>query len=448
MNLFPKNSPRKNGFTLIETLVGSAVFVMLALSGYKAFGVLMDAVAISQAKITATTLANEKFEIIRNLPYIDVGIVAGLPVGKIGRNETTTRDNYSFNILTSIRNVDDSFDGTIGGSPNDTSPADYKLVDLDITCSNCKTLAPLSFTTLVAPHALETASTNGALFIRVFDVSGTPIQGASLHVVNTGTNPDTLIDEMTDNEGWLKLIDAPPGVSAYNITATKTGYSEDQTYPVGGAAGNNPVKPDSTVVTQQVTQISFGIDQTSSLSVNTVNVVDSTCVALPSIGFSLTGTKLIGVGVLKYPTQNFTTDGTGNYTIPTLEWDTYSTLLTSTSYDLVGSTPLPTFGINPNENKNLQLVVTPHVSGALLVSVKDSLGVAIDGATVRLEKSGFDQTKTTNGGTCATPGQVFWNGLVSGTYTLTVSGAGYQEYVDNALNITSAWQNQTITLTP
>lgn len=439
------SSTYKKGFTLIETLVGSAIFLVVALSAYKAFGILMDAVSISQAKLAATTLANEKFEIIRNLPYTDVGIPNGLPAGKIQRNETVVKDNYSFNLQTTIRSIDDPFDGTIGGNPNDTSPADYKMVDLDITCSNCKTLAPLNFTTLVAPHALETASTNGALFMRVFDVSGAPIPSASLHIINTATNPDTIIDDTTDNNGWLKIVDAPPGASAYNITATKTGFSQDQTYPVGGAAGTSPLKPNSTVVKQQATLVTFAIDRLSSLTTKTV---DTNCTVLPSVGFSITGTKLIGTGVLKYPTQNFTTDSNGNYIIPSLEWDTYSALLTSSSYDLAGTTPLPSFAINPNENKNLQMVVVPHLNRALLVSVKTSQNVAIDGATVRLQKSGFDQSKTTNSSSCATPGQVFWNGLSSGTYTLTVSKSGYTTYTNSSLSISAAWQNQTIILTP
>ncbi len=436
----------QKGFTLIESLVGAAIFVVLALFGYRAFGVLMNAVLSSQAKIAGTTLANEKFEIIRNLPYTDVGIVGGLPVGKIQRTQNITRDNFNFVIQTTIRSVDDSFDGTIGGTPADSSPADYKLVDLDITCPTCRVFSPLNFTTLVAPHALETASTNGALFVRVFDSSGLPVQSASLHIVNTQTNPDTIIDETTDIDGWVKIVDAPTGTNAYNIVATKTGYTQDQTYLPGGAAGSSPVTPDPTVVLQQVTQSSLIIDRVSSLSVSTV---DASCVPVPSIGFSLTGTKLIGApSILKYNTQNFSTDTAGINTLLNMEWDTYGILLTSASYDLAGTTPLPSFALNPNENKNVQLVVVPHVNRALLVSVKDSLGNPIDGATVRLQKSGFDQTKNTNSGTCATPGQTFWNGLTSGTYTLTISKTGYTTYTNSSLSVSASWQNQTITLTP
>ena len=436
----------QKGFTLVETLVGSAVFLLVALSSYKAFGTLMDAVSAAQAKIAGTTLANEKLEIVRNLPYTDVGIVGGLPVGKIQRTQIITRDKYSFTVQTTIRSVDDIFDGTIEGNLVDTSPADYKLVDLDITCSNCKIFSPLKFTTLVAPHALETASTNGALFVQIFDAGGVPIPNALVHIMNTQTNPDTIIDETTDNTGWVKIVDAPPGVNAYNIIVTKSGYTQDQTYLPGSAAGTDPIKPDPTVVLQQVTQTSLSIDRISSLTVSTV---DSSCVATPTIDFSLTGAKLIGApSVLKYPTQNFTTDSSGNYTIPNLEWDTYSILLTSPLYDLAGTTPFPNFAINPNENRNLQMIAVPHANRALLVSVKDSLDSPINGASVRLEKSGFDETQTTNSGSCATPGQVFWNGLASGTYTLTVSQAGYTTYTNNSLSISAAWQNQNITLTP
>ncbi len=436
----------QKGFTLIESLVGAAIFVVLALFGYRAFSVLMEAVLSSQAKIAGTTLANEKFEIIRNLPYTDVGIVGGLPVGKIQRTQNITRDNFNFVIQTTIRSVDDNFDGTIGGTPADSSPADYKLVDLDITCPTCRVFSPLNFTTLVAPHALETASTNGALFVRVFDSSGLPVQGASLHIVNTQTNPDTIIDETTDIDGWVKIVDAPVGTNAYNITATKEGYTQAQTYPINGVAGANPLTPDATVVLQQVTQTSLIIDRVSSLSVSSI---DSVCAPLPSVNFSLTGTKIIGTpSILKYGTQNFSTDAVGNYTVQNLEWDTYQTLMTSTTYDLAGTSTFPLLTLIPNENKTLQMLLVPHINRALLVSVKDSLGTPIDGATVQLQKSGFDQTKNTNSGTCATPGQAFWNGLTSGTYTLTVSKTGYTTYTNNSLDVSSSWQNQIITLTP
>src|SRR3989344_5213455 len=193
------------GFSLIEVLVGSFVFDLIALSAYQVFAGLMSAVSVSRGKIVAIEVVNEQIEIIRNLPYDDVGIVNGLPVGKIQGTQTITRDGFMFNIQTTIRNSADPFDGTIGGNPSDLSPADYRLVDLDISCLNCKAFSPLKFTTLVAPYALETASTNGALFIQVFDAEGIPVPGASIHLVNTQTDPDTIVNDTTDNGGWLKI---------------------------------------------------------------------------------------------------------------------------------------------------------------------------------------------------------------------------------------------------
>ncbi len=436
----------KRGFTLVETLVGAAVFVSIGVACYQAFGVLMNITQATRAKIAATELANEQFEIIRNLAYNDVGIVAGLPVGKIARTQNLTRDNFSFTVTTTIRSVDDPFDGTIGGSPNDTSPADYKLADLDITCSNCKNFTTVDFTTLIAPHALETASTNGALFIRVFDANGLPVPQANVHIVNTQTNPDTVIDETTDNDGWVKIVDAPAGTNAYNVTATKAGYTTDRTYIPGGAAGANPEKPDVTVVQQQISQMSLAIDRTSTLSVTSL---DATCVALPSVGFSLTGSKLIGTGVLKYPTQNFTTNGSGTYNISSIEYDTYSALLTSAGYDLAGTNVTQNFFVNPNQSAELSLIAVPHATRALLINVETAAGVAIDGATVQLEQIGlFDETKTTNSGACPTPGQVFWNGLASGTYTVEVSAPGYDTNTISDYSVSAGWQNLNVVLVP
>ncbi len=435
----------KKGFTLIETLVGSAIFLIVALATYQAFVALMNGVTVSRIKITITALADEQFEIIRNMPYADIGTINGIPSGKIAHNQTITRGTFTFNASTTVRNIDDPFDGTIGGTPNDPSPADYKLVDLTINCLNCtNNIVPLKFDALFAPRALETASTNGALFIQVFDANGTPIPNTSLHIVNTGTNPDTIIDDVTDNSGWLKIIDAPPGINAYNITASKSGYTSDQTYPLNGSAGNDPVNPDATVSIGQVTQKSLSIDKLSSILVKTI---DTSCVPIPNISFSLTGTKTIGTDILKYVVHNFTSDSLGENTISNLEWDTYSTILTNQgSYDLVGVNPNPSFILNPNENKNIQLIIAPHNNNAILLSVKDAAGNPIDGASVEIAKTGFDETKTTNSGICPTPGQVFWSGLSNGTYNISITKDGYQPYTDT-FN-TSAWKELDVTLTP
>lgn len=435
----------QKGFSLIETLVGVAVFLIVSVAGYQVFTGLMNAVMNSEAKIAATEVANERFEIIRNLPYEDVGLVGGLPVGIVQREETVIRDNYTFELLYTIRSTDDPFDGTLGGATNDLSPADYKLIDLDITCPNCKSFNPLKFTTIVAPHSLETASTNGALFIQVFNSNGLPVSGASLHIVNTNTNPDTIIDETTDNEGWLRIIDAPPGVNAYNITATKSGYSTDKTYPINGDAGPTPVNADPTVVVQQVTQLSFSIDQLSNINMNSY---DDSCVALGNIDFSLTGKKLIGTpSIFKYPETSFVTNSSGSVNISNTEWDTYEIKGVDTSYDIIGMKPFYNFDLNPNETLNTSIYAVPKSGNTLYISIEDANGNFINEVEVHLEKTStaFDETKETGvDNICSLDGQVYWNNLASGSYKLTISKTGY-ETINKTITV-SDYQHEKIIL--
>jgi len=407
----------QKGFTLIESLVGIAVFMIIAVSVYQAFIVTMNAVRVSRLKVTATALANEQFEIIRNLPYADVGVVGGIPNGKIPRIQNLIRDNTEFVVETTIRNIDDPFDGTIGGSPNDLSPADYKLAELEISCPSCRDFTNLHFTTQVGPRDLETASTNGALFVQVFDAVGQPVVGANVHIENNQQVPAVVIDDTTNNNGFLQIVDAPPGVETYEITVSKSEYSSDQTYQTGAPENPNPTKPHATVAVQQLTQISFAIDRTSTLDVSSVT---DTCSPVPSIDFSLSGSKLIGTNpnVLKYNASH-TTDSVGRKTITSLEWDTYDLQSTDGLYDLAGTVPLLPLALNPNANQDLKLIVAPKNPNGILITIKDaSTQLPISGAIARIEGAGYDTILITGRGFIR---QTDWSG-----------GAGQDDFVDPA----------------
>lgn len=387
----------QNSFTLIETLVGVAVFIIIAFSVYQTYDAVLSAQRASRLKVTATALVNEQFEIIRNMSYANVGVIGGIPNGKVPYMQTLTRDGNQFSVATTIRNVDDPFDGTIGGLPNDLSPADYKLVELEITCPTCRNFLPLNFTTYVGPRNLESISTNGSLFVKAFDAAGQPISGATVHIENNQAFPPIVIDDTTNKDGVLQIVDAPPGIEAYEITVTKTGYSTDRTYTVGEPGNPNPIKPHATVAVQQLTQISFAIDRVSSID---VSVVNQNCVAVPAVSFSLSGSKLIGTSpdVKKYDSSHVA-DGFGRKTIQNLEWDTYNLNLTDASYDLAGTIPLLPLTLNPNTNQDFKLIVAPKDPQSLLVTVKDaSTQLPLSNASVRLEKVGYDTTLTTSHG--------------------------------------------------
>ena len=407
---------KNKGFTLVETLVGIAVFLLIATASYQAYVSLFTLINQNQYKIIALNLANEQFEIIRNLPYSDVGIPSGIPKGKIPHVQNLTRSNIPFVVTTTIRNIDQPFDGLIGGTPNDLSPADNKVVEVEVACSTCKNFTSVTLTTTVAPKNLETASTNGALVIKVFDSNGVPVSGANVHIVNTLVSPNITIDDVTNNDGILQVVDAPPSTDGYQITVTKNGYSTDKTYLPGAVANPTPTKPHATVIIQQLTQISFAIDQLSTLSFSSV---EPNCTAVPSIDFNLKGGKTIGPDVLKYD-QNLSTNGSGIYSNSSMEWDSYTIKGIDSTHDIIGVNPLNPVSLGANTTQNIQLIVKPKNANSLLLTIKDSATqLPITDATVRVFFGGYDSIKITGRGSI---NQTDWSG-----------GGTQEDYVDETM---------------
>jgi prepilin-type N-terminal cleavage/methylation domain-containing protein len=371
----------RKGFSLVELLVSASIFALLAVSVYQSYAIVTSVVSASRVKILATDLANEQLELIRNLPYPDVGVVSSIPAGVVPYSSNITRGGFVFTVTTTIRNIDDPFDGTIGGTPNDLSPADYKLVHLDITCATCKNFVPMSVVSRVAPKNLETSSSNGALFIRVFNTNGQPVPQANVSVINNMVSPAITINDQTDNQGMLQIVDAPPSVQSYQITVTKSGYTTDKTYATS-TANPNPSKPHATVLLQQVTQISFVIDQVSTMNVSTLT---ETCAAVPSVHFIVRGSKLIGTpSVYKYE-EDFTSSGSGFVGISNIDGDAYTLTLATAGKYLAGVNPLLPVTVLSGATQDVQLIVTTKTPRHLLVTVKDSATMLpLSGATAQL----------------------------------------------------------------
>ncbi len=384
---------------------------MTLFSGYT---VMMKAIAVSRSRLTQSALANEKIEIINNLPYDSVGIVSGVPAGLILGTESISRGGSTYTINTIVRNIDDPFDGVIDGAPDDLAPIDYKLVEVQVTCTSCSNPYLISSTARIAPPEIETATTNGLLLIRAFDATGTALAGANVHMQNAATGPTITVDDTTDSLGELRILGLPPATQLYQVSVTKSGYSTDQTLTVGAAGNPNPVKPHSTITSSNTTQVSFAIDRTSTLNVRTS---DSACIAIPSIAYNLKGAKIIGTTptVYKY-NQNLNSGGSGLNTLTPIEWDTYTATLATTSYTIAGTIPLMGTLVSPNTSTDLRVVLAPRVDRNLLVTVvSGTTGLPLSDASVRLRKGAYDVTKTTGLGTT---NQTSWSGG-SGQATFT-----------------------------
>lgn len=404
---------------MVEVIVAAAVFTLVALSVYQGFVSVTALIAASRDKIAATDLMNSEFELIRNMPFASVGLLGGIPSGVLKATSTVVKDGRNFNIARTIRNIDDPFDGTIGGSPNDLSPADYKMVQIEITCPNCKN--PLNFSAVsnVAPRNLETASENGALFVRVFDANGQPVPQASVRVENQGLGIN--INDTTNNGGLLAIVDAPPAQNSYRISVAKDGFTSERTY-ASTVENPNPVKPDATVLLQQLTQISFIIDK-----VSTINVFskDPQCAPVPNVPFTIFGEKLIGTepDVLKW-SGDYSTDGSGVKTLPNIEWDSFN-LQVGEGLDILDINPPSPFEVLPGSTLDLSIVLAAGMPTNLLVSVVDSAGLPLDANLTISSGEDFSAAKIA-GSECLPSGQVVFSALPPGDYSLLAEKSGYR----------------------
>jgi hypothetical protein len=172
---------------------------------------------------------------------------------------------------------------------------------------------------------------------------------------------------------------------------------------------------------------------------------------LPNIGYTMHGAKTIGTNsgspVYKYNVTS-TTGATGSVTLPAIEWDTYTTTLTGSTYDISSScTPQP-ITLAPNSSVTNDLYLVAHTANSLLVDVRDANGVVIPNATVILSRSGFTSTIAAN--YC---GQSFFSGVSAGTkasgnaYTVNVSASGYTSYSNTKVDV-SGTSRLSVVLSP
>lgn len=375
----------KKGFTVLEAVIALAITAILSAGVLGVFAALSNTVKAAREKTVLANLATSYLEIVRNMPYSDVGTVVGNPTGTLAdfTNAISVKlESYSYKIYYEVTYIDDPADGSF---PTDTAAGDYKQVKMEVL--NNTTGRTTSFVTNVVPKGLEGTSNAGALLIKVFNSQGQPISGADIHIESTTTAPSIVLDRISDAGGQLVEVSLPAKVNGYHIVVTKPGYSTDQTY-LSTVSNPNPIKPDATVVNGQITQVSFFIDVLANLNIKTLNEI---CQNISGVGVNVSGAKLIGTNpnVRKY-NKNFTSSA-GLIALSNIEWDTYTpVLLTGQSYIVRGTSPIQKIDVLPGTTQTYTMILgTNTTANSLLIIVKDSsTGTALEGATVHLRKGG------------------------------------------------------------
>jgi len=394
------------GLTLVEVIVSVGIFAILGLAVLHVYALILNEIRVSREQTIVSFLANQYLEVARNLPYSNVGTITGNPHGNLPDLANPVSAGFgdnSYTIYYAVSYVDDPADGTILLG-TDSAPTDYKQVKLYVT--NASTNITKSFLTNVAPQGLEGLLSGGALFIKVFNAVGQPVHAAAIHIVNNNVSPVIDLTRISNENGDWVEVGLPDSVNGYHITATKSGYSQDQTYPIT-EQNPNPVKPDSTISIGMVTHVSFSIDRVSSL---TFNVLNQTCQALSETGVEARGSKLIGTpNVLKFD-HVYVSDSSGKILLNNLEWDNYTPAPTGSTYMIYGTSPVQQISVLPDTQQEFTLLLGPNTENSLLVIVKDSSTKnPIEGASVDLRIQSYEEhiVKITGGSTWS---QQNWSG--------------------------------------
>lgn len=458
---------RLSGFTLIEALTLLFLFSVIVLTFYSTWALATRHMLDARNRLGATALANQKMEIVRSLDYDIIGTkywngsawTYGIPPGDIPEYETVSASNTTYEVHTSIRYIDDPYDGTIGGSPNDTSPTDYKSVRITVSWGGGGSSREVVISALITPDGVEAASNTGVLSINVLDASGSGVSGATVRVVNTSFGVD--FTDLTDATGNLMRLGATPSNQGYQIIVTKSGYYGVQTYPPSPLSSFDPINIHASVVAASVNQTSLVMDRDSDITIRTEDPFGT---AIPDINFALTGGRQLGTvppPATPDPVYAFSvsadTGGSGSIMYPNESYGQYVFTLDSgeTRYEIfpTSSSAVPekeNIEVLAGEVKTAKIILLDKTFSSLLVTVTDGVsGAGVAGASVRITNAGlaYDTTVTTN-----VNGQAFFPtaapALAAGTYDIETSLAGYGTETGSVTIGGTALEKKSVTLTP
>lgn len=447
------------GFTLIEALVFLFIFSVITLVFFQTFSYGTALIQQSKNRLGAIALANQKMEIVRSLDYDNIGTVSGIPAGDIPQDETVQVNNAQYQVHTFVQYVDSSYDGILGGSPNDLVPNDYKRVRVEVAWGNETEAEKIALFSTFAPPGVEQSVGGGILSINILDSQGNGVSGTSVRVVNSTVAPAVDVTATTDASGNLFLVGAPASSQQYHITFSKAGYFGSATYDPYPSSAFNPVDVHASVVNSTVNQASFVMDQESTLQLKTVDGFDAD---VSDIDFSLDGGRQLGTdpntlaAVYEF-SDTSSTDSGGEKEYTNRSYGGYTWLLdpAETGYEFIRLSPETTISANtislsPGVTESVKMILADKSVNSVLVTVTNADdGLPVSGASVRLKNDllSYDETVTTSQygkaffPTTATPG------LTAASYDVEVSASGFTDETDT-VTVTAGLETLTVPLSP
>lgn len=312
---------RPHGFTIVEALIVIAIGVAMFGALLVTFEHAYELLSHSKARVTALSIATDRMEYFRSLPYDDVGTISGIPPGTIPQNSTTTLNNITFRERILVEYVDDPGDGLLTATTTDSNgiPADYKRIKIELSWTIKDETRSISLVSNIVPRSIETTAGGGTVRVNVLDADATPLAGAQVRLLNNTTTTTIDVTKNTDISGTA-LFSGAPAASNYEVIVTAPGFSTDRTY-VASVSNPNPITAPFSLLEADISTVTFQIGELSDMDITTyTSITDVGTVEefLSSTGVATSSNTEVASGVLRLEQVAGVYDSSGQATLVTL----------------------------------------------------------------------------------------------------------------------------------
>ncbi len=436
------------GVSIVEALVVVFLMSIILVTFYSVFSLGTKHVVDSKNRLGAIALANEKMEIVRNLDYEDIGTKKdngdgtysyGIPAGDILEEEEVEKSGKTYYVETFVQYVDDSWDGTLGGDPNDDIPNDYKKVSIRVGWEDKNDIHNEVFlVSSFVPDGIENDIGGGILSINVIDSQGSAVSQASVNVVNSDEDID--VTTLTDSTGNVIFVGAPAGTQNYAIYVSKSDYYSVQTYPPYPTSSFYPNDVHVSVEEGGLTTKALITDVASDLKIVFKNPFSEN---ISGIDFNLYGGRDIGnlpdaesTVVYDYD-EDLTSNSSGEVNISDISEGTYELNLTSEeqeNYYVFENSEEQTqeieISLPPDTDLEEEITLADRSVNSLVVIARNGDDNSpIAGASIELSNSDlgyFASIETNDSGMVFFPSEL--PELEQDTYDIKITASGYSEH--------------------
>jgi hypothetical protein len=310
----------QGGFTFIELIFVTLLSVMVFGAVLSSFVYTLELVTQNRANLSALSLANERMEFFRSLPYDNVGTVTGIVRGPVENNQSLMMNGLVFTERIVIDYVDGIGDG-IGGADSNAILEDYKQVKLEYTWELKGESHSLALVSNIMPRSIESDVGGGSIRVNVLDQDFMPLPGARVQFSNASATAP-LYESRLSNASGIVLLSGVPVDSNYELVVGGpiggTAYSTSSTW-IADSFVANPSSPAFAVSEAGISTQTFIIDALSDIVITSLSALseDFTRFSFADVSGIATSTNTTVVGsslVLEDTLGVYETNGTAYLT--------------------------------------------------------------------------------------------------------------------------------------